>query len=214
MTVSSPPAPVVVRRRTQADRSAETRGKVIQATVMLLQTQGYAATTVQRIAKTAGVSLGALQHQFPTKAQVMAMVLRHYAVKRARLYRRALSMKGSPEARVNAMLDTMWRLVTDGPEFLATVEIELARRSDPDLEAVTAPVLARIDQFMTRWLSGRRMAPPDPRFVELRLLNSALLRGLAVERARGVPLEDLARSFEVWRRFSRAEFLRIADPSA
>ncbi|GEB02591.1 TetR/AcrR family transcriptional regulator [Gluconobacter roseus] len=210
MTVSSSSVPVVVRRRTQADRSAVTRGKVVQATVMLLQTQGYAATTVQRIAKTAGVSLGALQHQFPTKAQVMAMVLRHYAVKRARLYRRALSMKGSPEERVDAMLDTMWRLVTDGPEFLATVEIELARRSDPDLEAATAPVLARIDQFMTRWLSGQRMVTPDPRFVELRLLNSALLRGMAVERARGVPLEDLARSFDVWRQFSRAQFLRIA----
>ncbi|MFT9057299.1 MAG: helix-turn-helix domain-containing protein [Ethanoligenens sp.] len=186
----------------------------MHATVMLLQTQGYTATTIQRIAKTAGVSLGALQHQFPTKAQVMAMVLRHYAVKRARLYRRALSMKGSPEDRVDAMLDTMWRLVTDGPEFLATVEIELARRSDPDLEAATAPVLERIDQFMTRWLSGRRMAPPDPYFVELRLLNSALLRGLAVERARGVPLEDLERSFETWRRFSRAELLRIADRPA
>ncbi|AQS90556.1 TetR family transcriptional regulator [Gluconobacter albidus] len=204
------PAP----RRTQADRSAVTRSKVVHATVMLLQTQGYTATTIQRIAKTAGVSLGALQHQFPTKAQVMAMVLRHYAVKRARLYRRALSMKGSPEDRVDAMLDTMWRLVTDGPEFLATVEIELARRSDPDLEAATAPVLKRIDQFMTRWLSGRRMAPPDPYFVELRLLNSALLRGLAVERARGVPLEDLERSFETWRRFSRAELLRIADRPA
>lgn len=91
---------------------------------------GFAATTVQRIAETAGVSLGALQHQFPTKA----MVLRHYAVKRARLYRRALSIKGSPEARVDTMLDTMWRLVTDEAEFLATMEIELARRSDLEWE--------------------------------------------------------------------------------
>ncbi|AFW00378.1 TetR family transcriptional regulator [Gluconobacter oxydans] len=210
MTAPSPSSLLLPRRRTQADRSAATRAKILEATVMLLQTQGYAATTIQRISKTANVSLGALQHHFPTKSQVMATVLRHYALKRARLYRRALSMQATPEQRVDAMLDTMWRLVTDGPEFLATVEIELARRSDPDLEAVTAPVLERIDQFMTRWLSGQRMAPPDPRFVELRLLNSALLRGLAVERARGVPVENLARSFEVWRQFSRTEFLRIA----
>ncbi|GBQ99696.1 TetR/AcrR family transcriptional regulator [Gluconobacter cerinus] len=206
MSVSSVP----VRRRTQADRSASTRAKVVQAAVNLLQTQGYAATTIQRIAKAAGVSLGALQHHFPTKSLIMATVLRHYALKRARLYRQAISNKETPEQRVDAMLDTMWALVTAGPEFIATVEIELARRSDPDLEEVTAPVLARIDQFMTRWLSGKRGVAPSQEFIDLRLLNAALLRGLAVETARGIPLEDLYRSFEVWRRFAREEFLRIA----
>nr|WP_243444128.1 TetR/AcrR family transcriptional regulator [Acetobacter persici] len=64
----APPSPV--RRRTQADRSTATRTKIIQATVTLLQTQGYAATTIQRIAKAAGVSLGALQHHYPAKARL------------------------------------------------------------------------------------------------------------------------------------------------
>lgn len=201
---------VPIRRRTQADRSALTRAKVIQAAINLLQTQGYAATTIQRIAKAAGVSLGALQHHFPTKSLIMATVLRHYALKRAKLYRQAIHLKETPEQRVDAMLDTMWCLVTEGPEFIATVEIELARRSDPDLEEVTAPVLARIDQFMTRWLSGSRTTAPSQDFINLRLLNAALLRGFAVETARGIPLEELYRSFKVWQCFVRKEFLRIA----
>ncbi|GBR51102.1 hypothetical protein [Gluconobacter sphaericus] len=37
----------------------------------------------------------------------------------------AAALRG--QACVDAMLDTMWRLVKDEPEFLATVEIELAR---------------------------------------------------------------------------------------
>lgn len=210
MTVSSPP----VHRRTQADRSAATRAKVIHAAVTLLQTEGYAATTIQRIARTAGVSLGALQHQYPTKSLIMAVILRHYAVKRARLYRQAMSLKAGPEPRADAMLDALWRLVTEEPEFTATVEIELARRSDPELQAATAPVLARIDQFMTRWLSGRRGLPPDARFNSLRLLNATLLRGIAVQVARGTPLEALKDAYALWREFSRQELLKIfADKS-
>ncbi|NHN88461.1 TetR/AcrR family transcriptional regulator [Acetobacter conturbans] len=205
MTVSHSP----VRRRTQADRSAVTRTKIIQAAVSLLQTQGYAATTIQRIAKTAEVSLGALQHHYPTKALIMATVLRHYAVKRAGLYRHAMSLKGRPEERVDAMLDAMWALVTDGPDFIATVEIELARRSDPELKAATEPVLARIDQFMTRWLSGSRKAPPDAHFVRLRQINSALLRGISVEIARGTSVSELKDSYMLWRNFTRQELLKI-----
>ncbi|MBB2199109.1 TetR/AcrR family transcriptional regulator [Gluconacetobacter sp. 1c LMG 22058] len=206
MTMSLPPVP----RRTQADRSAATRAKVLQAAVGLLQTEGYAATTIQRIARTAGISLGALQHQYPTKSMIMATILRHYAVRRARLYRQAMSLKASPEARVDAMLDALWGMVTDGPDFIATVEIELARRSDPELQAATASVLGRIDQFMTRWLSGSRTTPPDVRFISLRLLNSALLRGVAVEIARGTPASALKDAYAIWREFSRQELLKIS----
>ncbi|KXV69186.1 TetR family transcriptional regulator [Acetobacter malorum] len=204
-----PASPPPVRRRTQADRSATTRTKIIQATVALLQTQGYAATTIQRIAKAAGVSLGALQHHYPAKAQIMAMVLRHYALKRTRLYRPAMQHKSEPEQRVDAMLEAMWTLVTEGPDFIATVEIELARRSDPELAAATAPVLARIDQFMTRWLFGKERGQPDPQFVTLRLLNSTFLRGVAIEIARGTPLNDLKEAYQIWCGFSRAELLKI-----
>ncbi|WP_231867336.1 TetR/AcrR family transcriptional regulator [Acetobacter malorum] len=206
-----PASPPPVRRRTQADRSATTRTKIIQATVALLQTQGYAATTIQRIAKAAGVSLGALQHHYPAKAQIMAMVLRHYALKRTRLYRPAMQHKSEPEQRVDAMLEAMWTLVTEGPDFIATVEIELARRSDPELAAATAPVLARIDQFMTRWLFGRERGQPDPQFVTLRLLNSTFLRGVAIEIARGTPLSDLKEAYQIWCGFSRAELLKIVQ---
>lgn len=198
-----------VHRRTQADRSAVTRKKIIEATVLLLQTQGYAATTLQRIAKTAGVSLGALQHHYPTKAQVMAMVLRHYALRRAQLYRLAMRGRTLPEQRVEAMLDAMWSLVSEGPDFVATVEIELARRSDPELAAATEPVLARIDQFMAGWLSGTRNALPEQKFMTLRLLNTTFLRGMAVEISRGVSLDELAEAYALWRHFSRSEIMKI-----
>ncbi len=195
------------QRRTQADRSAATRARIINATLSMLQTEGYAATTIQRIAKAAGVSLGALQHHYPTKSLIMATVLRHYAVKRARIYRQALRLKVDPVTRIDAMMDAMWHMVTDGPDFIATVEIELARRSDPELRAATESVLARIDQFMTRWLA--RTAQPDTHFISLRLINSILLRGIAVEIARGTAVEDMEEAYALWRQFSRQELLKI-----
>lgn len=201
--VSLPPR----QRRTQADRSAATRARIINATLSILQTEGYAATTIQRIARAAGVSLGALQHHYPTKSQIMATVLRHYAVKRARIYRQALRLKVDPVTRIDAMMDAMWRMVTEGPDFIATVEIELARRSDPELRAATESVLARIDQFMTRWLA--RTTQPEMHFISLRLINSILLRGMAVEIARGTPVEDMQEAYALWREFSRKELLKI-----
>lgn len=202
-TISAP------RRRKQADRSAQTQEKVVQAAIMLLQTKGYAATTIQAIARTAGVSLGAMQHHFPTKAQVMAAVLRHYGLKRAKLYRQSLSKKTKASDRIDSMLDATWLLISQGAEFMATVEIELARRSDLELAAATQPVLARIDQFMTRWLYGDLSEEPNARYVQMRLLTSAFLRGLAVEVARGIPLHELESVFNIWRVFAKQEFLKI-----
>ena len=99
--------------------------------------------------------------------------------------------------------------MTEGQDFIDTVEIELAQRSDPELAAETKPMLASIDQFMTEWISSRQHGKPDPKFVILRLLNSTFLRGVAIEIARGTPLSELKEAYEIWCGFSRAELLAI-----
>ena len=48
------------RRRTQEERSATTRKRIIDATLHCLSDKGYASTTLSRITKQAGVSRGAL----------------------------------------------------------------------------------------------------------------------------------------------------------
>ena len=63
-------------RRTQEERSAATRAKLLDATIDCLIELGYAGTTTTLIAERAGVSRGAQLHHFPSKdALYRAVVL-------------------------------------------------------------------------------------------------------------------------------------------
>jgi AcrR family transcriptional regulator len=54
-----------------AAKSAETRGRLLQATIDLLVERGYPRLTVADIARRAGVSNGARVHHFPTKEDLV-----------------------------------------------------------------------------------------------------------------------------------------------
>ncbi len=58
----------------QAARSASTRGKLIRAARTLFARRGYAAVSTEEIVRRAGVTRGALYHQFPTKQELFLAV--------------------------------------------------------------------------------------------------------------------------------------------
>jgi len=63
-----------VNRRTQADRSAATREALVVAARALFAARGYAAVGTEAIVRTAGVTRGAMYHQFTDKAELFAAV--------------------------------------------------------------------------------------------------------------------------------------------
>ena len=67
--------PSPTTRRTQAERTARTRGALLAAARDLFAEQGYAATGREDIAARAGVTRGALYHHFASKAEVAEAVL-------------------------------------------------------------------------------------------------------------------------------------------
>jgi len=64
-----------VNRRTQADRSAATRTALIAAARPLFAEQGFAAVGTETIVPAAGVTRGALYHQFADKSELFAAVV-------------------------------------------------------------------------------------------------------------------------------------------
>jgi AcrR family transcriptional regulator len=61
--------------RTQADRSAATQGALVAAARRLWGERGYAAVSTPEIATEAGVTRGAMYHQFPDKASLFRAVI-------------------------------------------------------------------------------------------------------------------------------------------
>ena len=66
---------MVLTRRTQADRTAATRAALVTAARALFAEHGYAEVGTERVVRAAGVTRGALYHQFADKTELFAAVL-------------------------------------------------------------------------------------------------------------------------------------------
>lgn len=64
-------------RRTQAERTRETRGRILDAAVGVLRRKGYAQFRTADVAEAAGVSRGAQLHHFATKEKLVYATLEH-----------------------------------------------------------------------------------------------------------------------------------------
>jgi AcrR family transcriptional regulator len=65
---------MVINRRTQAERSAATRDALVTAARALFGARGYAGVGTEEVVRAAGVSRGALYHQFADKTELFAAV--------------------------------------------------------------------------------------------------------------------------------------------
>ena len=63
--------------RQEQERSRVTRQKLMTAAIEVLAEQGWAGATTGAIAERAGVSRGACQHHFPTRAALVAAAVEH-----------------------------------------------------------------------------------------------------------------------------------------
>ncbi len=65
------------KRRTQAERTQETRKRILDAAVRVLSKKGYAQFRTADVAKVAGVSRGAQLHHFATKEKLVYATMEH-----------------------------------------------------------------------------------------------------------------------------------------
>lgn len=189
------------RRRSQTERRTATRTKVIAAARDVLYSQGYSGTTMHAIRDASGMSLGAIQHHFPTKAKVMAAVAAEFSARQTLHYRAAIQRGSTPEESMENLLDATFETLKQ-PEMAALLEIHLARRSDPDLDREVAPSMRRFDRRVRLW--GYRILRSagrvdDETYRCLQLLNNALARGLTVEYIRTPDHELIERSLRIWK---------------
>ena len=126
-------------RRTQEERRATTRAKLLDAAAACLLERGYAATTVGEVQERAGVARGTLLHHFPTKVDLMVAATGHVTGQRIEGFRRAAATIPEGDDRLDAVIDLAWQDL-NGPVFFTALELWVAARTDPDLRAAVAPL--------------------------------------------------------------------------
>ena len=169
-------------RRTNAERSAETRGAIIEAAIELLFSRGHSATTTIAVAARAKVSRGAMLHHFPTRVE-MLIATAEYIVAHQRAQRRE-KFKDIPVGlpRYYAGADINWE-VQKQPATIALLEIMLATRSDPQLRKSFAPFIKQMREMRDNAAIGVAgdLGVNDKGTVATMLYqHQATLRGLAI----------------------------------
>jgi AcrR family transcriptional regulator len=138
-------------RKTQEERSNATREAVLDATIGCLIEQGYAATSTSAIHARAGVSRGALTHQFPTKAQLMMAAIRHLTAVRGRAFVERAKQIPPDADRLEAGIRLLWSETFENAElFTASMELRHAARTEKSLHAPLLELERRMAKLLRR----------------------------------------------------------------
>jgi AcrR family transcriptional regulator len=189
-------------RRTQAERRASSRARLLNATLSCLAELGYAGSSLPEIVRRAGLSNGGLWRHFHSNAELMAAASLEAEQRLLAAAPERPAPRDADEA-IDGVVDQIldW---SQRPEMVAIIELLLASRADPQLhEALSANDERAATLFadeIRRLLGPHLAAHPhfrvNARQLGLTLYGIAVTYHLRAESARTAltaELRDLAR---------------------
>lgn len=174
--------PLLKPARTQEERTAATRDRLVDATLDLLLAKGYAATTAVDIAARAGLTRGALAHHFAGKDELVVEAFdRHLTLVTADIRTYAGLVRGG-SLSLDDFIDRVWTIMS-GKFFMLTLEeITAARHNDFLRKQLMKRTHVFHEQLDGLWRYFFAETGLDDREVEI-MLNATLclLRGMGVQ---------------------------------
>jgi AcrR family transcriptional regulator len=179
-------------------RSEATRKRVLDAAVACIVEEGFQSSNLSRIARYAGMTTGAIQHQFGDKATLLAEVVERGF---EQMIDRLARMPGGEEplaTRVSKLVEALWSGY-DAASTRASLETLFAMRGDAAFHQRSIAFLAAMRQRVDRLWMGTFWDAPCGRAGHIAAQRTvfATLNGLALERilVPGMPdpAPDLAR---------------------
>jgi AcrR family transcriptional regulator len=202
------------QRRTQAERTEDTRRKILDAAVNLLAAKGYAGFRTADVAEVAGVSRGAQTHHFPSKDDLVVAVVEH-------VFQRASEQARSRAHKARSVDDAIKALLDDSQEFffseLFLIAIDLAiqnRMKDGTTEVgqISAATRLPVEQ---NWLAALiESGVPKNVADDLLWLTISIVRGLAVRRLWQHDAPRFKRLFKLWRDMVNTYLASLAAASS
>ncbi len=173
----------------QSIKSAQTRGRLIEATIQCMVRLGYAKTTTPQVAAEAGMSRGAMLHHFENSATLIRATIIELHERRLRAFRRASETN---EHEATTLVNAYWRQL-QRPAFIAFQELALAARTDTDLALIMRPLQAEYRERFNN--EAIRLFPEwqsDPdHFAQAMALSQTMMEGMAISLMTGALEEKM-----------------------
>lgn len=133
------------KRRTQAERTAQTKTRLIDATIDCLIENGYPGTTTVAVCQRAGVSHGSLLYHYGTRERLLGAALDEIYSRLQGSVIASLEELPRGEARVEGLIELMWSAF-GAREFKAVIELWLAAANKPDVAWAVWPEAEAFDR--------------------------------------------------------------------
>jgi AcrR family transcriptional regulator len=194
-----------VRRRTQEERRAETRARIVQAAVSELRTKGYTGFRVDKVALAADVSRGAQTHHFPTKEVLVLAALES-------LYSNSTKASVKLAESMGPGDDVLAKVLEDAGRFYMsshfTIALSMLNLGDHEsglrkkVQAMSRKYRLPIEQA---WLAAFVRAGVDEQVAKTVLdLTFAVYRGMVMRRFLRKTGDDTQGLLQQWARIARA----------
>jgi AcrR family transcriptional regulator len=186
-------------RKSQAERTASTRRRALDAAVQCLAHEGYAATTTIRVAEIAQLSRGGMLHHFPTRAGLLSAVLEDIEHRLRDLRRRGLGAIPEDADPFVAVTRVTWDSY-QGDAAVALLELTMAARGDGELAGALQKTIAALGDYQ---LEGARKVAhhvgifDEERIRAMHVLHNAAMRGLLMDRISGRAPADIEAAIDL-----------------
>jgi len=172
---------VARRRRTQAERSEETRTRILKAAANLIRTRGYARFRTAEVAEEAGLSRGAQLHHFPTKDSLVVATLEYVFEQAQALSRRRASAVNKPRDLIEAVIEDA-REFFFSEHFMVAIDIVLSTSTDQSVRKQILDISRKARRPVETAWTGALAASgvPGQLASDIVALTLSLVRGMAL----------------------------------
>ena len=138
----------IPERRSHAERSAATRQHLIATAIEVIQHRSLEEMSIHELARSAGMTSGAVQHHFESKAVLMMRVLSELVAQRVEAGQLWPPRTLPAAQRAAQFVQTAWELIYAQPRFIVAWNIYLGCRNQPEVLGHIAQLRQQINAQM------------------------------------------------------------------
>lgn len=187
----------VPQRRTQQQRRKQTRAKLIDAALAIIRDKGASSFTTAEVAKTAGLTRGAIQYHFSDPYELLREVVFKVVNVMIEQVESAGLLAMEKRQRFDKVVDIYWDGYRDDT-YAVFIELALHGRLNPKLSGTIRDALSTLEtERNTQWLSLLHdFECSDQEKISWRASLLVILRGLAVKQMFADSPQDVERLYQ------------------